>query len=345
MFRYLLVAIFNILLLSGYAACAVACDTTMGMTFTHYKISPNAVCANGRDSAKVMAEGAIIPQYDNPQVRATVQQDLRQIHNSGFGLIRTVLWFTQDRIIAPWGQMPAPLEQTDADKIFQFGADIKAAGFSKWMVVFSPGVKNSPVCKIHQWGDCWDADRTEVNIKFIEDTYQKIKSLASTTFKIEYDLSGEMCPSRYLPSSTNEQIENYVGALIKSFHHMAPEAAIHVSCGGFGDDRAALMLALFKREGIRPNAVDIHFYDTDPSMIEKKLLPAAVLAKQNNLALEIGEMQYENPQQAAVIGKLAKQHKICFSELVQWPRTGFTKCQMNVAPPFSNQVIENDIMK
>lgn len=120
-YRYLAAAVVSIILLGGYAHRAAACDTMMGITFTHYKIDPVAVCTNGRESAKVLAEGAIIPQYDNPQVRATVERDLQQIHAAGFGLIRTVLWFTQDRIIAPWGQMPAPLQTSDADKIFQYG--------------------------------------------------------------------------------------------------------------------------------------------------------------------------------------------------------------------------------
>src|SRR5690242_6072189 len=113
-----------------------------GITFTHYLIAPTAHFENGRDSAKVMAEGAIIPQYDSRDVQERVRRDLAQIKSAGFTMIRTVLWFTQDRIIAPWGQLSAPLSADDARKIKLYGQDIQGAGFRSWLIVFGPGIRN-----------------------------------------------------------------------------------------------------------------------------------------------------------------------------------------------------------
>jgi hypothetical protein len=333
----------------GFWMCLVtttfADQPLLGMTFTHYKIDPNAICTNGRESAQVMAEGSIIAQYDAPAVRETVRDDLAQTKSAGFDLIRTVIWFTEDRINVPWGQIKAPLNSLDAQNIAQYGADIKAAGFQRWMVVLGPGVRSSPVCKIRTWGDCWLPQRTDPDIAFVEAVYRDIHSLAGPNFEIEYDLSGELCPSQYLSSSTNQNIDSYLSKLIVSFRKIAPDAPIHVSCGGFSDDRAEKVLMLFKTLGIAPNAIDIHLYDVDAAMIRRKLLPAAELAKEYDIPLEIGEMQYENDRQAKVIGELARQYSINFSELIQWPRTGLTKCQINVNPPFSDRVIESEIVR
>jgi hypothetical protein len=309
--------------------------------FTHYRIDPDAVCTNGRESADVMAQGAIIPNYDRPNVRPEVRADLAQIRQAGFSMIRTVLWFTQDRIIAPWGQLRAPLGEDDARRIKDFGDDIRLAGFKKWLIVTNPGIRNSPLCKIKNWGDCYDPTREATNFSFIRSVHDLLAPLQTAGFHLEYDLSGELCPSRWLPPTADAQIEAYLTHLIQWYSKDVSRSDFHISCGGLSDDRTALLLQVFDKAGVRPNAIDVHFYDTDPSVIERKLVPAAMMARQRGLPLDIGEMQYENLDQASAIHSLASRYNICFSELIEWPLRGHSMCQINVAPPFSSRILQS----
>jgi len=289
----------------------------------------------------VLAEGAIIPNYDKVDVRQEVQRDLAQIKRGGFNMVRTVLWFTQDKIIAPWGQLHAPLNAADAQRILEFGRDVRSAGFEKWLIVTNPGIRNNPACRIKVWGDCYEPSREAANFDFIRAVHELLAPLGTGKFRIEYDLSGELCPSQWLTPLANANIKTYVTDLIRWYSTEVSKTDFHISCGGLASDRTALLLSIFDGAGVKPNEIDIHLYDTDPNVIAKKVLPAAPMARQRHIPLVIGEMQYENPAEVSAIRALAARYGICFSEIIEWPLRGQSMCQINVQPPFSSQLLQS----
>jgi hypothetical protein len=319
------------------------CKPLYGVTYTHYQLDPNAVCRNGKESAAVLAEGAIIPNYDNQAVRERVRGQLAAMRVAGVNMIRTVLWYTQDRIIAPWGQLSVPLRSEDAKRLEAFGEDIRVAGFEHWLLAFSPGNRNNPACAIKTWGDCYDASREAASFDFIRSVHEALKPLGGPGFKLEYDLASERCPSRWLPDQANQNITTYLTHLLQWYSKNLSSTDFHVACGGLAEDRMAALLAIYDAAGVKPNAIDIHFYDTDPAKIEPKLVPAARMARERGVPLIIGEMLYENPLQIEAISSIAAQNDICPAQIIEWPLRSKSLCQMNVQPPFSPELLRSKI--
>lgn len=325
------------------APARAECKPQFGVTYTHFKYDPKAVCKNGGDAARAATPGAIIPQYDKPEVRDIVRGQLAQMRANGVDIIRTVLWFTQDRIPVEWGQLKAPLSPADAARIKAFGEDIRAAGFRSWLLVTVPGVGNGPICRKQTWGDCFDASRQQTNFGFIRSVHDLLAPLGRPNFKLEYDISGELCPSRYLGPLANKNIASYLTELLRWYSTEVSATDFRISCGGLSDDRMAGLLQIYDAAGVKPNVVDLHFYDTTAAAIAPKLLPAARMARERHVPFVIGELLYEDPDQLAAIASLAKTNNICPSAIIEWPLRGRNMCQFDVSPPYDPRLARSTL--
>ncbi len=342
--RRTLILVLSAMLALAYAQRASSSQTPplLGVTFTHYKLQRAAIGAchpkgPGGDPSPLKGN-AIIPQYSDPVVRATVREELAETRRAGIETIRSLLWFSNrwpNAVDGPLPSDPALLTEEVVSKVENFAHDVAAAGFKRLTVAFGPLGKNSPSCRRLTWGDCFEPERTKENWRFISVMRKAIARGAGRALNVEYDIAVEACPSPYLSPSSRGQLINYVKTVLSRYAGEFGLKDVRVSCAD-GPGRMAEMVDIYRSLGFYPRFAEYHTYKRNPEALKNTLNEVSSAIEGTGMELVLGEMLYHNHEQATVISDFLHHHPGVIAELIQWPVKDFdNKCTMDVEPPFT----------
>lgn len=286
----------------------------LGMNYAHWRI----VNCN-------MDDAGIVATYDQPGVRALVQSQLAAQHTSGFTTLRTLVWNMHDATGQRWGVISSAngLVEPYRTNLAQFAADIRAAGYTRWTVGFSPQWTNSAIDAIY------DPSLAGENWEFIRQVRDVVVPFGPADTRI--DLWNEGSPSMYWPQYsqmvTNDQFlwESWVN----TFGYQGATISSIVDTGattGVADRLVNLIAALDATGEPLPTWWEIHSY----SNVKANLTAADTALSGRAADISIGESYYHDTSGKKAAQQWRGMHNLI--EFTQWPLTKTNTCP---TPPFT----------
>jgi hypothetical protein len=312
------------------------------MNYSWWKIDPKNLSQCKTHPGAAFWQAGILPQYANKGIRSAVQQQLRNMRESGFTTLRTLIMYRRP---PPNGGFDGPLISKDGSisvqnraNIAQFVADIRAAGFPFLEVSFGFLTENGPYCKRVTYGDCFDEARTTENWRFIREATTAVMSSAGD-MDVRFDLQNEGCPSPYLVSTTIKKVSIYLQTISLKFKQSFGDKWL-ISCPDSAHgERILLLLKSLQDVGLTPRYVEAHTYKTDPVAVGEMLDAASAAAQRIGADLIIGESRYHSAEQAAIFSNWLKAHPDSrVININEWPLSDHHPplgCGMDTAPPYT----------
>jgi hypothetical protein len=321
------------------AATCQAAD--VGMNYNWWRVSLDRIGDCLRHPAGVFRGGGIVPQYDNAEVRHTVQQQLHEMRQAGFTSIKTFLMYRHQDVRDPLdgtlfsadGSIPAP----DQKRIQQFISDISSADFHSIEVSFGFSGQNAPFCRERDWGDCFAPQALEENWRFISDGVQAVLS-ARRPPVLRFDLTSEGCPGPTMPAPTLAKVKRYLQTIVGRFQSKFPGNIWVVSCPDSPRAvRLGTLLSDLAEAGLRPKYVEVKSYNTNPRYIEDLLNATYAMSRSVGAEIVFGEMGYHAGAEAAEIEAWLRRNPAApLIDVMEWPQASkLMGCPVDTAPPYT----------
>jgi hypothetical protein len=321
-------------------AAATAADIEIGMNYNWWRFMPKAEEECRAHPAAAFRGNWLLPQYQDENIRRTVQNQLREMLQSGLTLLKIMVihrrpnlsrdsefFFSADGSWAP----------RDKTKLQDFVSDIAAAGFRGLEV--SPGFmdQNRPFCRLQEWGDCFDPQRTGENWRFISEVTKAVMEKKGK-LSVLFDLSTEgACPAASMEPNTLLNTKQYVQAIADRWRSQFGDNWVMSCPNSAKAARLDLLVEDLAEAGIQPKYVEIHNYETDPRTIDATLDEVQKVAERLDAHAILGEMQYHSDEKTAVLAEWLKGHPASrFIAMMMWPlREPEKACPMDTAPPYT----------
>jgi hypothetical protein len=291
----------------------------------------------------------ILPSYDDPKVRSTVNKQLHAMRASGFTTMRIVIFHDRETDPDPTSfvSMDGSIARADRRKLHDFVGDIAAAGFTTLEIVPDFGAENWLYCRNAVWGDCFEPSRTAENWRFIEQATQTALSGAGG-MRVRVDLANEQAPDPAMPPRALAQAKTYLQTLARRFSSefgdrwLISAARSDDSTAAETRDRLELLVKDLAAAGLTPKFLELHDYSFDGNDMQQSLDALQAIAQRIGARVVLGELAYHNAVQAAAIrGWLARNPASRIVDLIQWPEFDPRQaCAMDPLPPYTPGPLE-----
>jgi hypothetical protein len=330
--------------IAGLSTChsaALAADIQIGMNYNWWRWIPRTEAECRAHPALAFRGNWLLYQYEDPKVRKAVIQQLHEMRQAGFTLLKILVYHRRpgldhnpEYFYSQDGSLSAP----DKAKLQNFVSDIAAAAFKSLEVGMGIPDQNAPFCRRRVWGDCFQPQRTDENWRFISDVTKAVTQM-SNGLSLVFDLSDEgACPAANMEPRTLLNTNRYVQTIARRWQDQFGSNWV-ISCPN--SPRAArldLLVSYLGEAGLSPKYLEIHNYETDPTSINPTLDEVQRIATQLGAQAILGETQYNNSEKAAILANwLQRHHDSRFSAMIMWPVQGGSKrgCpQMDTPPPY-----------
>jgi hypothetical protein len=293
----------------------------LGATYTHTAVA--ADCNLDRPRS------AIVLTYDEPGVRRLVRGQLAAMRAAGLQTIRILLWNMGNIGDHTWGVIPSVngrLSEPYRTNLIRFSRDIRAAGFERFTVHFSPQWTNNPIGEYGPNGltaDRWDPGKLEENWGFIRDARTLVKQHGP--FDTRFDIASEFPPSPYQPAYIVERLKSYMAELWRRYVAAFGKSDVTISVIGKGYDQAGserfrnLFDALTSSGQSLPDWFELHPSWDAPSLFRQLVAFDRTLDELGlTQPLVVGESSYESPAAAADIARFRAGSRRPVLEVYQW---------------------------
>lgn len=286
----------------------------------------------------------ILPAYDRPDVRAAVEEQLRAMRRSGFTAMRIVVFYghSTDTDPSAFTSMTGNVSSSDTRKLRAFVGDIAAAGFRSLEVVPDFGAENWVYCRHRQWGDCFEAARTDENWRFIAQVTQTATAAAGVV-PVRVDIANEAAPDPRMPVGTLRRVKAYLQTIAGRFDaRFGPRWVISVARSAASPatethDRVELLVADLADARLTPKYLELHDYSADGNDMKVSLDAMQATAQRIGAHVILGELAYHSAVQASAISGWIDRHPSSrIVELTQWPEYDPTRvCAIDPTPPYT----------
>jgi hypothetical protein len=297
-----------------------------------------------RANAESRSVGAwIVPHYGDPAVRATVRQQLAAMHASGFTTLRTLVFHDHSTDLEDDSltSLDGSLTSADARKLLDFVGDVARAGFRSLELGPVFVEENSLYCKRKLWGDCFDANRTGENWRFISSVATTAIDAAGT-MTLRFDLGNEEAPDPRMPVATLQKAETYLGTIAARFQTafgsrwVISAARSDASNASETADRLNLLVSDLRAAGLRPPFLEVHTYSSDGNDLKQSLDDAQRIAQPIDANVILGELPYHSVVQAKTVAAwIARNPGSRLVDILQWPEDPSLVCGTDPAPPYT----------
>lgn len=310
-------------------------DLKWGINFSVSRVDVSKVDQCGQSRASTIRGFTFLPKYHDPQLRESVRAKLIAMHKSGFREIRTIIffgpglsissdWFSINRDIAPAG-----------NALSKYVVDVGESGFERLVVGWSPQGKASPICRVQNWGDCFDRSTLALSANFIRAVRRALGN--PTKLPIRFELGVEQCAPPFLPEPVRSNLEAYTSYIVRDYIGEFPDDETTISCSiqRFNEGVASIDAA-YAGIGRRPNYYQIHSYHR-PGVDTRGAAQAIARKLQNkNIPLLIGEASYGDPEHVKNLLDGFSRLKDRLLGVYFWPlRNAMRTCHMDVPPPYT----------
>jgi len=305
----------------------------LGANFTHIRPSPMDGCN--------LENTGIVFTYDKPGVRQTVQDNLKQMHDTGVSSLRLLLWFETDIGGNTWGIVPSvggKMSDPYRTNLIQYLTDVKAAGYTTFTLSFGAGGSNDPM---ENYGNPdaakYDPTKFDENWQFIQDVRAIVKQYGPAI--VRFDLQNEGAPYDWLTDRVRQQVIDYHTKMYTNYVNAF--GANDVTLGFMGGVPGALtdLISIIKATG-KPFPMWFHLslYGSTETDALNKLNDVETTLKQNNLQqpLVVGETFYNDPGTANAIKRYMQSTTRPVWEILEWPLNVDNKTCPNTPYSVSN---------
>jgi len=312
---------------------------TLGINYSWYRVNEGQVAECAVRRSGVLWGGGILDQYQDPSVRQTVRENLRDMHSAGLDAIRTFISGAYEPFNhhneGVIGTTTGEISAQNQENIKNFVADIAAAGFRDLEFSYGFLLAGNIFCKRVEWGDCFEPQRTDENWRFMA-TATELINRAAGSMPHRFDLNNEGCPSRSMPAQTVENAARYLSTIASRFQQQFGHNWL-ISCPHSAHaDRLQTLLELLGQSGLVPKYVEVHSYSDDSNMLRGELTIANSLAAQINASVIVGELRYHSEAQASIISEFMRSNSgNRIVEILQWPLAHpENHCPIDTSPPY-----------
>lgn len=296
----------------------------IGANYTHYEF---VGCG--------LSETGVVANYHKRGVRHRVRSQLVRMRKSGVASVRTIIWHMTDPAKQRWGVVPSAggkLGEPYRTNLIRYARDLKALGFVRLTVAFSPQWTNNPR------KDIYDQSKFDENSAFIQDVRPIVKRYGPKQTRL--DLLNEGAPSNYFPKPMLARVTNYLRRLWTRYVTAFGRSDVSVSTTPARKTidqghRLQNLINIFKSTGLgQPPWFDLHIGYT-ATEAENALRNSDAVLTQNGLTqpIVVGETAYNHRPIARVIKDLRKEMAHRVEEISPWYLRWTKKC--NVDPPYS----------
>lgn len=312
--------------------------TSFGMGFVFWKLDmQNLPICSQRSNATYRGDATLF-HYDDPQKRAAVVQELRQMHASGFSALRTFLFFSATR--GPdWYKIGDDNEKAGT-ALMHYAQDVRDAGFSLLEINFAAEGSVDPTCREGgAWGACYDAGTTDSTIAFMIAVRRTMGP--RTPLPMRFDLALGDCAPADLPEPLQSNKRDFASRVVSAYVGSFPNDQTTVSCPArrFPGGKASIDAAYSAVGRAGPNYYEIFLYRSDnpnrPQPISDAVEGVRHAMRGSSVPLELGETSYGDQDlvREIVDGLRGSGLRTVFF----WPimSNPGDKCQADVPPPWT----------
>jgi hypothetical protein len=287
----------------------------------------------------------ILPHYGDPQVRATVRSQLRAMHASGFTSVRFPVFYdhSEDETADDgFTSTDGAMRTADRAKLAAFVGDAASAGFRTIEAVASFQEENDLYCKRKEWGDCFRAERTGENWRFIAAVTRTVREAAGTA-TVRIDLGNELAPDPHMPPKAKAKAAAYLGTIAGNFQRefgdgwLVSAARSDLSDSSETRARIELLLADLRAAGLTPKYLETHNYTADGNDLAQSMDAMESISASIGARFVLGELRYHSGVQASAIAGWVRRHpRSHLSDVIQWPEYApGTVCATDPSPPYT----------
>jgi hypothetical protein len=344
MWRFLGGAFAVLFLVLAFGSTGDASEIGIGVNYNWWKLDLTSL-EECKAQGKSRSVGTwILPAYRNPDVRQVVNDQLRTMRRAGFSTMRVLVYYKHVSWSDPtsFTSMDGNLSSVEESELHDFVGDIAAAGFSTLEISVDFGGENWLFCRKGDWGDCFDATRTDENWRFISQVAQTALAAAGA-MAIRFDLGNEHAPAPTMPARTLKQAKTYLQTIAGRFAARFGDAWL-VSAGAPSDapatqatQRLDIVIADLAEIGLVSRYLELHQYSDDVAGVDSSLDAVQSLAQKTHAQVVLGELPYHNAAQSAAISDWLGGHPDSrIVDLIQWPEFDPSKiCAVNPNPPYT----------
>ena len=309
------------IIVAAAAAATSSAAPLIGVTYTHTAVAADCNLDSPRS--------AIVLTYDEPGVRRLVRGQLAAMRAAGMQTVRILLWNMTDIGSHAWGVIPSEageLTEPYRSNLIRFTRDIRAAGFERFTVHFSPQWSNNPIGEYGPVGlirDVWEPSKLEENWGFIQAARTLIKQHGPLDTR--FDIASEFPPSEYQPTFIVERLHSYMAEMWRRYVTAFGKSDVTISVIGKGRDaegpmRLRSLVRALSTTGLgMPDWFELHPDWSSPQVFQELMAFDRALTD-FGLAqpIVIGEASYENPAVAADIARFMASSPRQVLEVYQW---------------------------
>jgi hypothetical protein len=286
----------------------------------------------------------LVAELQNENSRQLMRAQLAAMRDAGLESLRIIVWNMHDASPQTWGVVSSAggtISEPARSNLIRYLSDVRAAGFQRLTLAFSPQWTNNP---IGEWGptgleqDRWDAAMLDENWGFVAAVRKLAKEYGPPTTR--FDLLQEIPPSSYMPPFIVTRLESYIATFWTRYAQefgTTEDASFSTILKGDAsgiDDRLDNLLAALASTGLAyPRWFEVHTDWSSPATLEElQVVDRTLSAHGLSQPIVVGESAYENQAVANDVARFAATSSRPVEEVYQWwnEAEGFA-C---VSPPY-----------
>lgn len=315
------VAVVLVFVVAAPSAGAIADPLPLvGVNYSNFEL---ASCGNGGPG--VVANG----NWDWRLIR----QELAAMRAAGIQTLRTFIWNTHDASGQTWGAVSSAggrLGPTETKNLITFASAVRALGFARLEVAFSPQGANDPIGYPQ---NNYDPSLFEENWQLIGYVRGIVKQYGPLNTR--FDILNEGAPFDFMATKT--QLEAYVAHMYSNYVDAFGNDDVTVSVNPAVNDQsdlANLVDTLRSTGRPLPTWFEVHIYGPD-SLGDLRAIDATLSAKDLSQPIAVGETYYDDPSAASAVETFVTTSPRPLEEVSAWPLARGSTCQnWSVSPPY-----------